>query len=273
MIPAQGGLELAVPIKVGDRLAGVLDIVSAPTRPLDEEDVLAARTLADQLAVAIENARLYVQASDMAASQERQRLARDLHDAVSQTLFSVSLIAEVLPRIYARDPAQGAQRLEELRQLTRGALAEMRTLLLELRPAALADARLSDLLKQLGEAVTGRARIPVEVVIEGALDLPADVRLAFYRIAQEALNNVAKHSGASNARVSLAPVPDRLGGARLMVEDDGTGFDPAGAGAGQLGMGIMRERAEAVGSGLVICSAPGEGTTVAVTWQPGEPGL
>ncbi len=108
MIPDDGGLELAVPIRIGDRLAGVLDIVASEARPLDEEDVLAARTLADQLAIAIENSRLYEQASELAANQERQRLARDLHDAVSQTLFSVSLIAEVLPRIYARDPEQGA---------------------------------------------------------------------------------------------------------------------------------------------------------------------
>ena len=268
VLPARGGLELAVPIRVGDRLAGVLDIVSAETRPLDEEDVLAARTLADQLAIAIENSRLYEQASGLAASQERQRLARDLHDAVSQTLFSVSLIAEVLPRIYARDPEQGAQRLEELRQLTRGALAEMRTLLLELRPAALADAPLPDLLKQLGEAVTGRARIPVEVVIEGPMELPVDVRLAFYRITQEALNNVAKHSGAHRARISLSSLPGHPGAARLTVEDDGAGFDPVAAGGGQLGLGIMRERAEAAHASLLVCSAPGEGTTVAATWSP-----
>jgi signal transduction histidine kinase/HAMP domain-containing protein len=267
-IPAEGGLELAVPIKMGDRMAGVLDIVASENRPLDEEDALAARTLADQLAIAIENSRLYEQASELAASHERQRLARDLHDAVSQTLFSVSLIAEVLPRIYARDPEQGAQRLEELRQLTRGALAEMRTLLLELRPAALAEANLSDLLKQLGEAVTGRARIPVEVVVEFSGELPTDVRLAFYRIAQEALNNVAKHSGAAKAKVTLTPLAEHPGGARLTVEDDGTGFDPAGAGGGQLGLGIMRERAEAVRAHILVCSAPSEGTTVAVTWSP-----
>ena len=181
----------------------------------------------------------------------------------------MSLIAEVLPRIYARDPEQGAQRLEELRQLTRGALAEMRTLLLELRPAALADASLPDLVKQLGEAVTGRARIPVQVVTEGSPELPTDVRLAFYRIAQEALNNVAKHSGAGKAKISLAPLSDDPRGARLTVEDDGGGFDPAGAGGGRLGLGIMRERAGTVHANLLICSAPGEGTTVAVTWSPG----
>ena len=104
--------------------------------------------------------------NELAASKERQRLARDLHDAVSQTLFSVSLIAEVLPRIYEKDPAAGRERLEELRQLTRGALAEMRMLLLELRPASLAETSLTDLLKQLSEAVIGRARIPTDVDLD-----------------------------------------------------------------------------------------------------------
>jgi signal transduction histidine kinase len=147
----------------------------------------------------------------------------------------------------------------------------MRTLLLELRPAALAEAKLSDLLKQLGEAVTGRARIPVEVVTESSGELPTDVQLAFYRIAQEALNNVAKHSGAHEAKVSLEPLAGQPGGARLAVEDDGVGFSPAAASGGQLGLGIMRERAESVKASLLICSAPGEGTKVAVTWSPAPP--
>ncbi len=257
--------EIAVPIRVGETLVGVLDIVSVGIQALDEQDLFVAQTLADQLSVAIENSRLYHQAHELAASRERQRLARDLHDAVSQTLFSVSLIAEVLPRIYERDAEQGKARLEELRQLTRGALAEMRTLLLELRPASLAEANLADLLKQLAEAVTGRARIPVDLRIEGAGELPTDVRIALYRISQEALNNVAKHSGAKRATLSLAFEGQ---GIRLLVQDDGTGFDPATAGAGQLGLGIMRERAESVGATLKIDSKPGQGTSVHITWSP-----
>ena len=134
-----------------------------PTRlnAFDDLDLFTAQTLADQLAIAIENAHLYEQAQELATVQERQRLARDLHDAVSQTLFSASLIAEVLPRLWERNPDEGRKRLEEIRQLTRGALAEMRTLLLELSPAALVDADLGDLLRQLAESITGRARIPV----------------------------------------------------------------------------------------------------------------
>ena len=107
------------------------------------------------------------QLKEKTAEEERIRLARDLHDAVSQTLFSTSLIAEVLPRLWERNKDEGLKKLEEVRQLTRGALAEMRTLLFELRPAALADAELSDLLRQLAESVIGRARVPVTLEVEG----------------------------------------------------------------------------------------------------------
>ncbi len=267
-VPGETGryAEIAVPIRIKDSLVGVLDITARSAQPLDGHDVSAAQTLADQLAIAIENSRLYEQADESAAGRERQRLARDLHDAVSQTLFSVSLIAEVLPRIYERNPDDGRRRLEELRVLTRGALAEMRTLLLELRPAALADAQLPDLLRQLGEAAVGRARIPVEVETdEGCSAIPPEARVALYYIAQEALNNVAKHSGASKARVQLTCSDT---GVHLSIEDDGRGFDPASSGAGQLGLGIMRERAESFGGTLTVQSAPAQGTKVMVTWSP-----
>jgi signal transduction histidine kinase len=204
---------------------------------------------------------------EVAASEERRRLARDLHDAVSQSLFSVSLIAEVLPRIYEKDPAAGRERLEELRQLTRGALAEMRMLLLELRPAALAETSLPDLLRQLGEAVIGRARIPVDVELDTSASGPPDVNVALYRIAQETLNNTVKHAGAGRARIELSG--SRSEGEQsltLVVADDGCGFDPDDVRAGRLGLGIMAERAESIGAHLDIDSAPGEGTRVTVVW-------
>ena len=268
--PAGWRSMIQIPVNAKGTVFGALMLLTRREPDSSPEQLSSLAALGNQIGMAVDNARLYEHAEESAAAAERNRLARDLHDAVSQTLFSMSLIAEVLPRIYERDPVQGAQRLDELRQLSRGALAEMRTLLLELRPAALAEAKLPDLLKQLGEAVTGRARIPVEVVTEGSGELPTDVRLAFYRIAQEALNNVVKHSRARKVKVSLAPLVGHPDDARLAVEDDGAGFDPA-AGGGQLGLGIMKERAESVRANLLICSAPGEGTKVEVTWSSVPP--
>jgi nitrate/nitrite-specific signal transduction histidine kinase len=268
---ADGGRpsEVAVPIRVGESLTGVLHITARDSQSLDEQDLFAAKTLADQLAIAVENTRLYQNAHELAASKERQRLARDLHDAVSQTLFSVSLIAEVLPRIFENDPEAGRQRLEELRQLTRGALAEMRMLLLELRPAALAETSLPDLLRQLTEAVVGRSRMPVELRIDTARDIPPDVRVALYRIAQEALNNVAKHSGAERAEVSLRDSTEGgVDALELIVRDSGSGFDAGATRSGRLGLGIMAERAESIDARLEVGSSRGEGTSVRAVWYP-----
>ena len=129
-----------------------------------------------------------------AIAGERNRLARDLHDAVTQTLFSASVVAEALPRVMERDPEEGRRALEELRQWTRGALAEMRTLLLELRPAALIEKTLADLIRQLTEVAATRARVTISFESDCECELPDEVKLAFYRIAQEALNNMVKHS-------------------------------------------------------------------------------
>jgi nitrate/nitrite-specific signal transduction histidine kinase len=256
--------EIGVPIQVRGRVVGVLDVQNAEVNSFDEGDLITLQTLADQIGVAVENARLFAQAEQSAAAAERQRLARDLHDAVTQTLFSASLIAEVLPRIWERDPEQGRQRLEELRQLTRGALAEMRTLLLELRPTALAEASLPELLKQLAEATTGRSRVPIALEIDGACELPQEVKVAMYRIAQEALNNVAKHSGADSAVLSLSC---QNGKATLCIVDQGRGFDPETMPGNRLGLSIMQERAQGIDAELSIESQIGRGTRVMVTWQ------
>jgi PAS domain S-box-containing protein len=212
------------------------------------------------------NELLQQKAAQEAVATERTRLARDLHDAVTQTLFSATLIADVLPDIWQMNEKEGRRRLEELRQLTRGALAEMRTLLVELRPNALVEVPLPTLLRQLSEALTGRDRIDIQFSSEGERKLPPDVQVAFYRIAQEALNNVVKHSKASQAVVVL-----RLGDqVRLGITDNGTGFDPTSVTADHLGLKIMRERSEAIRANFSLYSEPGEGTQVTVTWQDKE---
>ncbi len=266
--------EVAVPLKTKSGIIGVLDVQSDQLNAFDESDLTVLQSLANQAAIAIENARLYEQAQQAAAMEERSRLARDLHDAVTQTLFSASLIGEVVPTLWESDQDEGRQLLQELRQLTRGALAEMRTLLLELRPAALAEASLDELLRQLGEAVTGRSGVPVEVTVEGESDVPSDVHVALYRIAQEALNNVVKHADASEVAVNLRCVlgPDGEDGqlrqvVELQICDDGCGFDPGGVPPERLGLGIIRERAEAIGAELEIETEPGSGTKVEVVWR------
>jgi PAS domain S-box-containing protein len=253
-----------VPIVVGGEVFGVFGVNYCRPRPVGSAEQRLLLALAQRAALAIENARLYAQAQQAAVLEERQRLARELHDAVTQTLFSASLIADVLPRLWERSADEGRRRLVELRELTRGALAEMRALLLELRPAALTEAGLGDLLRQLAEATTGRARLPVEVAVDGQRALPADVQIALYRIAQEALNNVAKHAGASQAVVTLRSTPEQV---ELRIADDGRGFDPAAVPSGHLGVGIMRERAGTIGAVLQIDSHNRQGTQVLVTWR------
>jgi signal transduction histidine kinase len=257
---------LNIPLLIREEVYGSLGLFYNNPRQFSEEEIGLALAFSDQAALAIENARLRAQAEQAAVAAERSRLARDLHDAVTQTLFSASLIAEVLPRIWERNPEEGQRRLEELRQLTRGALAEMRTLLLELRPAALAEANLGELFRHLTEAFSSRARIPVEFSIQGSQDLSAEVKVALYRIAQEALNNVAKHADASHAALRIVCTQKHI---NLTIQDDGRGFIPASISPEHLGLGIMKERAEFIQAHLQIISQPDTGTKIVVTWPAG----
>jgi signal transduction histidine kinase len=193
---------------------------------------------------------------------------------VTQALFSASLVADVLPQIWERDPALAREGLQELGFLTRGALAEMRTMLLELRPTAVVETRLSELVWQLAEAVTSRVGLLVTYDIEPSPTLPPDVHITFYRVAQEALNNVLKHAEARHVTVSLAAVPrvkaqaqsEWQGQVELAIADDGRGFDSHDRRPDQLGLGIMRERAETIGADLEITSRPSRGTQVTLLW-------
>lgn len=259
---------LSVPLFIREEIFGSLVFFFKDRRGFSEEDIQLAMSLGDQAALAIENARLRAESEQNAVLMERNRLARDLHDAVTQTLFSASLIAEVLPRIWQRDPEEGWRRLEELRQLSRGALAEMRTLLLELRPTALTESRLSDLLRQLGDAVSGRARVPVNLTVENEFALHPDVQVFFYRIAQEALNNILKHAGASKVDLLLQFRESGADGrsVRLVIVDNGRGFNPTEVPPNHLGLGIMRERAQTINAELRVESAVGQGTTIEVLW-------
>lgn len=235
-----------------------------------DDEVLAVVIMRDVTQRKRVEEELRTQAEQIAVANERSRLARDLHDAVTQTLFSASVIADVLPRIWERNPVEGKKRLEELRQLNRGALAEMRTMLLELRPTALLEANLSDLLKQLAASISSRARVHVDLHVESKIDLEPEVKVSLYRIAQEALNNVAKHSGASEARVEVITTAGANGKqpkacVQLTITDNGAGFDTSISKPTHLGLDIMRERAAAIEAQLEIHSQLGKGTTVQVS--------
>jgi two-component system nitrate/nitrite sensor histidine kinase NarX len=262
---------LHIPVEVSGEVFGVFNVSFSEPLALGHHEKRLFVALSQRAALAIENAQLYEQAQQAAVLEERQRLARDLHDAVTQTLFSASIIAEVLPVLWESDEEEGRQMLRELQQLSRGALAEMRTLLLELRPAALAEANLPDLLRQLSEAASGRTGVPVTVNLEGECDFSRDVHAALYRVAQEALNNVVKHARPEQVEVRLSCTTTGGGSQRveLSISDDGCGFDPGLVTPNHLGLGIMRERTRAIGAELRIASVPGMGTRIVVVWVSG----
>jgi signal transduction histidine kinase len=255
---------IAIPLMAKGRLVGSLHLSTNQSRTYPPEQIALLKTIGQQIGVAVENARLYEQAEQAAITAERNRLARELHDAVTQTLFSANIIADVLPRIWKRNPDEGMQNLEELRQLTRGALAEMRTMLLEMRPESLERVDIKSLLTQLADAFNGRVRVPVNLTIQGDCELTHEVKLVFYRVAQEALNNIAKHSGARQVNLRLECQPGQM---NLRIKDDGLGFDPNSITSDHLGIAIMRERADSIGAILNIDSQAGEGTTIALDWN------
>ena len=256
---------LAVPLIAMGQPIGLLFASDKLDGTLTSNDERILTSLASSAVIGLENARLYEHAEETAALAERTRLARELHDAVTQTLFSASLIAEVLPQILENDPEEGRRRLEELRQSTRGALAEMRTLLLELRPSALLEADTSDLFKHLADAFTGRTRVPVHFKFNNLCPLPGEIKMALYRIAQEALNNIARHAEANQVNLNLICQPEHV---ELEIQDNGIGFEPSEISAEHLGLRIMKERAEAIEAELSIQSSPGMGTSVYTHWRP-----
>jgi PAS domain S-box-containing protein len=233
------------PILKGDQVTGVRGVLSDITdRKIAQEEL-----------------------EESAVGAERERLARELHDAVTQALFSASLIADTMPRVWERDPEEGRRGLEEIYRLTHGALAEMRNLLFELRPDALGEQDLGVLLGQLTAGMMARTRTSFKTTVEGEPSLPSEVRVALYRIAQESLNNITKHAHAKEATVSLYNELNRV---TLRICDDGQGFDLDGVQPERLGLRIMRERAQAIGGTFSIKSQPAQGTEVTVVWSDGE---
>lgn len=257
---------IGVPLRSAGGVIGVLSLASTQVNSFSPSQAELLAIFADQATVAVVNARLHQQAQLSAAAAERNRIARDLHDAVTQTIFSSSLIAAALPAHLGKVTDAAQADLDALQLLTRAALAEMRTLLLELRPENLVEARLEVLLPQLADAFAGRmgVRAHVSCSCDPQFHPPYPVKIAVYRIAQEALNNVAKHAGAAQVTINLTAHAHSL---RLAVLDDGRGFDVRAVGSERMGLAIMRERAAEIGAELTIDSEPGMGTHIFLGWH------
>ncbi len=255
---------LVTPFYMNHRINGFFAMCFDPAHQFNTEEYALARAFTKQVELVVNNARLREQAMQDAVKLERNRLGRDLHDSVTQALYTANLMADTLPAVWEHDPDKGLQQLSDIQRMVKLALAEMRSLLVELRPVVLVESSLSDLLNQLANVVSYRSKIPVAVIAHERTRLPKEVQVSFYRIAQEALNNVTKYSNANEAKIELSV---HAAGGLLRIRDDGRGFDPSNITGTHMGLRIMRERANEVDAELKIQSQIGGGTTIQVIWD------
>jgi len=259
--------ELDVPLKVAGRVLGVLGLESEQPGSFTEDEVPFVETLADQIAVAIENARLMERARELAASEERNRLAREIHDSLAQSLIAVSMELDALQNLAVNDPTRVVGRLGHARDLAHRAVEEARHAIWRLRPASLERQSLPEALAaEVRSLEQGGAVEDSECVMQGEPHpLAPEVEAALFRIAQEALSNVRKHARARRVRVVLA-YTDRA--VRLLIEDDGRGFEVGARSAnpdGGFGLSGIRQRATLIGADLDVDASPGWGTRIRIS--------
>ncbi|HKP52941.1 MAG TPA: PAS domain S-box protein [Chloroflexia bacterium] len=258
---------LFAPILVKGKVVGGLTLRHNEPDYYTERHAELAKAIGNQAAIAVENSRLLAQTHDKARLEERQRLARELHDSVTQALFSTNLIARSLEMLLQREGTHSPDvmdKITDLRQLTHGALAEMRALIFELRPGALEEEGLMEALRKHAAGIQGRQELQVDVtgIGEGTLPrLKPAAEEALYRIAQEALHNVVKHARATRVAVSIGAMD---GFVTMQVSDNGIGFNVQEVPAGHMGLGTMGQRARALHAEYLVTSRPGEGTSVTV---------
>ncbi len=255
--------NVIAPIRLKDKTLGFLSLDSATPGFFTQNHAEQLQVFADQAAIAIQNARLYDRAKRAAVLEERSRLANELHDTISQTLWSVSLIAERLPVLWEVNRDEGKRSLASLHELAQGALAEMRSLLLELRPSALMDAKLGDLIHQLANIFATRTGLIFSVTLHNQDPLPPHVQVVLYRVVQECINNITRHASASRVEINFN---SHAGQVELTIQDNGRGFDPSNIAPGHLGLSIMQDRVQSIGATLETTSAKMEGTLIRVVW-------
>jgi len=251
----------------GDQRLGVQAVQAGAQDYLVKGDT-DAKLITRAVRYAIERQRvqtaMHKQSLELAAIEERQRLARELHDSVSQTLFTCRNMSEAAILQFEQNPPRSLELMQESNRLTGSALSEMRVLLLELRPTSLTKVGLKQLFEGYAEMFRYRRGLDIMLELDDIAPLIPEAQIAFYRIMQEALNNIVKHAGAQRVKVSV----QKLGGdLHMLIQDDGTGFDLEEVAATSLGIGIMTERAEDIDAEIRITSAPGAGTRIDVRWH------
>jgi len=259
------GICAVLPMQARGEILGVLSVFEKHVHSeLCVEGMDLLKTVADLVAVVVESTRLRQLTKQAAVTEERERLARELHDSVTQSLYSLTLLAEWAGDLLtATELAQAQARIAEVGETAQQALKEMRLLLYELRPDVLEQDGLVSALQRRLDAVERRAGVEVILKADAPLKLPASLEEGLYRIALEALNNALKHASPSQVKVHLAT---DNGSVALAVTDDGVGFNPRFAGnSGGMGLVNMQERARQLGAQVSVMSAPGAGTTVKVS--------
>lgn len=256
---------MGVPLMVQERLIGALSINQDRPQAYTYRHITLAMAIANQAAIAIENARLYEQGQMLAVLEERQRLARELHDSVSQALYGIGMGANTARELLERDPLQAAAPLDYVISLTDAGLAEMRALIFELRPDSLEKEGLVAALRKQAAALSARHKLDVQTEFCEEPTLPFETKEALYRIAQEALNNTVKHARATEVALSLDSCEGQI---TLEVQDNGLGFDTQREYPGHLGLKTMQERVAKLGGTLEIESEPGRGTLLRASIPP-----
>lgn len=260
---------IEAPLRAKDKVLGVLVVGASEPNQFDEQDIRLLTLLANQAGIFLQNARLQQGTKQTAVLEERNRLARELHDSVTQVLFGLTLNLESASGLMAKRPERAAELITRSQEMAAEALAEMRSLIFELRPSALQEKGLAMALTNHVNLFRRRQDLAVtlQITVEDRLD--PDIEFCLYRVAQEALQNVAKHAKASHVAVSYRAEP---GAVTLTVADDGVGIPQTGSSQNQsFGMLGMKERVEAVGGRLTVTTAPGQGTTIQA-WIPTEGG-
>lgn len=250
---------MVAPLRASGRVIGILGLLREPDDTFKVEEVALLGSIADQVGGAVESERLRQLSQQAAVLAERQIMARDLHDSITQSLYSLSLLGELgQAQIGANDLAAANLTFARISQTTRQALKEMRLFIHRLRPPALEQAGLVGALHERLAAVEGRANVQARLLADELPDLPLPLAEALYYTAQEALNNTLKHANATSVLVHLGLSDEQL---RLEVIDNGCGFDPTAKNSG-LGLTYMGERIEQMGGLLQINSKLGAGTTI-----------